>query len=392
VKETPTSVLVETPAPEAAGPGVVAPRLLPLAIGTLLLLVAVAAGLLRYGPVPATIDGVALWVPRGATVATVLAEGKLAGTPGDLMSVDGRLLERGGGGAPVVRINGSDATSTTIITSGARLTSGHGPDTVEGTKTETIETTPSMRFVGSGPVESIEESGTPGKVEVMVGVVSGTEVSRRVVTRGVPTTVRRERAWHGAKEVALTFDDGPWPTTTQQILAELVAADAKATFFMLGKQVKGRPELAQEVFAAGMEVANHSYSHKLLARASHKTITNEIAWGASAIETAIGTRPVWYRPAGGSSNAFVLREAKRLDLRVVLWTIDPHDYRKPGARVIARRVLNNIRPGSVVLMHDGGGNRAQTVAAAKIVIKALKSRGYSMVTLSRLYRLPGATE
>lgn len=362
-----------------------------LAMGTLAIIGAVVAGLVCFGPGRATVDGQPVWVPRGATVENVAALGWMAGTPGDLVSVSGRLLQRGGGGAPVVRIDGSDATSTTVIVRGACVTSGHGRDRAEETATRTVETTPSMEYVGTGPVESVEDSGTPGTVEVVVGAVSGEEASRRVLSDGSPTIVRRERAWHGSKEVALTFDDGPWPKSTEAVLAQLAAAQAKATFFMLGTQVKGRPELAREVLDAGMEIGDHSYSHKLLARAKHRTITREISWGASAIENAVGVRPVWYRPAGGSKNAFVLREAKRLKLRVVFWTIDPHDYRRPGARVIARRVLDNVRPGSVVLMHDGWGDRAQTVAALGLILKGLRARGYDMVTLSRLHRLPGAT-
>ena len=99
-------------------------------------------------------------------------------------------------------------------------------------------------------------------------------------------------------------------------------------------------------------------------------------------------RPGLLPAAGGSVNVFVYQEAKRAKLRVVMWTVDPHDYRKPGAGAIARRVLDNIRPGSVVLMHDGGGNRIQTLAALKIVLHGLKARGYEMVTLSQAVPRP----
>jgi peptidoglycan/xylan/chitin deacetylase (PgdA/CDA1 family) len=378
---------VAGPAPQAGPPIVLPTRGRGRLIAAIAVVaVAVAVGIALLAPIPVTIDGTMVWVPRGGTVAALAAQGRLSGTNGDLMSVKGVVLRKDAGGLPTVHVDGEIATATTPVGFGDRITSAHGADVVEKTVTRIVETTPSVQFLGTGPVSSVEESGTPGKTKVVVGAISGEEVSRRVVSRGRPMTVRREPAYKGVKAVALTFDDGPWPGSTDAVLARLKTADAKATFFMLGRQVKNRPELAARVLAAGMEVGDHSYSHKLLAHAPRKVVTSEIAWGADAIKNALGIRPVWYRPAGGSTSGFVYREAKRLGLRVVLWTIDPHDYLKPGARVIARRVLNNVRPGAVILMHDGGGDRSQTVAALKIVLHGLKARGYSMVTMSQLYR------
>jgi peptidoglycan/xylan/chitin deacetylase (PgdA/CDA1 family) len=341
-----------------------------------------------FAPIPVTIEGATGWVSRTATVADLVAQGRLTAPRGDLLSVAGVVLRVGEGGSPTVQVNGEVATSSTPVALGARVSSAPGQNIVEATKTVTIETTPSVRVLGHGPVESVEEIGVPGRIQIVKGAVSGVVVSKRVISTGQPMVVRREPAYRGAKEVALTFDDGPWPGSTDAVLAELKSAGAKATFFEVGKQVKGRPEISRRVLAAGMEIGDHSYSHKYLAKYPRSVITTEISFGAAAIRSALGITPRWYRPAGGSTNAFVYSEAKRLGLRVVLWTIDPHDYRKPGAKVIARRVLNSVVPGSVVLMHDGGGDRSQTVAALKTILHGLKARGYAMVTLSRLYRLP----
>jgi peptidoglycan/xylan/chitin deacetylase (PgdA/CDA1 family) len=382
----------QTPGPEAPP---TAPRShmgRTVAIAVVLVVVAsVALFAALFAPVPVTIEGRFAWVPRGTTVAGLGSQGRLAGTPGDLMSVKNHILRQGAGGPPTVHVNGEVATSSTLLGFNAHVTSAHGADVVEGTTTVTTETPPAVRFVGTGPVENVEESGKPGKVEMVVGALSGEEVSRRVLSSGTAMTVRREPAYKGVKEVALTFDDGPWPGSTDAILSELTSAGAKATFFEIGKQVKGRPEISRRVLAAGMEIGDHSYSHKYLGTGySHKVITQEIQFGEDAIKSATGITPTWYRPAGGSTNAFVFSEAKRMNLRLVLWTIDPHDYQRPGVKTIARRVLNNVRPGSVILMHDGGGDRSQTVAALQLVLHGLLARGYKMVTLSRLYRLPGA--
>ena len=148
--------------------------------------------------------------------------------------------------------------------------------------------------------------------------------------------------------------------------------------------------IARDVAAAGMEIGAHSQSHKLLQHASHAVIRSEISKGIASVQRVIGRRPAFYRPAGGSVNAYVFLEAKRENVRVVIWTVDPRDWSRPGTRAIARRVLDNIRPGSVVLMHDGGGNRSQTIAALKLVLHGLKARGYEMVTLSQLYSPPPA--
>lgn len=337
---------------------------------------------------PVRVDGALAWVVRGTTVADLVRGGRLEQTTGNLVSVSGRLLRMGAGAPPTVMIGGQPATATTAIGFGSRIASVRGADVVERVVTSTIETTPALRFAGHGPVLSVEESGTPGRIELAVGAVSHEEVSRKVLSRGNAMTVRREPAWPGRKEVALTFDDGPWPDSTDAVLSVLKKGHAKATFFMIGSQLVRRAELGKRVLAAGMEIGAHSKSHKLLAHASRATITREVHGGSLAISRTLGVRTRWYRPAGGSTNAFVYSEAKRLNLRVVLWTIDPKDWRRPSARTIARRVLDRVRPGSVILMHDGGGDRSHSVAALRKVIKGLNARGYSMVTMSRLYRLP----
>ncbi|HEY5549184.1 MAG TPA: polysaccharide deacetylase family protein [Coriobacteriia bacterium] len=359
-----------------------------VAVALTLATLVVVAGLLLL---PVRIDGRLTLLLRGTTVADLVREGRVEEVPGNLVSVNGRLLRVGAGALPAVSVNGKRVAAATLIGPGSRISSAHGPDRVEPVTTTTIETTQALRFVGQGPFESVEDSGTTGTAEVVVGSLTGEEVSRRVISPGTEMTIRREPAWPDRKEVALTFDDGPWPGSTDAVLAQLQAGAVKATFFMLGRQVKARPEMAGRVLAAGMEIGNHSYSHKYLARASHKLITSEIGDGAKAIQSVLGVKPAWYRPAGGSKNSFVFREAKRLGMRVVLWTIDPKDWKRPAAATIARRVLDRVRPGSVILMHDGGGDRSHTVEALEPIIRGLKARGYTMVTLSELNRPPGPT-
>jgi peptidoglycan/xylan/chitin deacetylase (PgdA/CDA1 family) len=378
----------DTEGPRAEGEEAAARRRAWLAVN--LAATGLLAAFVLAGPVPVrvTVDGTRTWVLRGTTAAGLLRQHRLAGTAGDLVTPDGRTVVAQGGAPLTITLDGESASFGASLDSGDTLVSRRGLDLVEPTVTRTIETTPTARYRGTGPVESVEETGTPGAAEVVVGAVSGEERSRRVISTGTPTTIRREPAWRGAMEVALTFDDGPWPTSTDAILAELKSAGVKATFFMIGSAVRRRPEVAKRVLAAGMEIGNHSLSHRSLGRASIKTIGSQVRGGSNTIRRVLGIRARWFRPPGGSWSSAVKREVKKRHERFVLWTVDPRDWSRPGVRVIAQRVLDHVRPGSIVLMHDGGGDRSQTVAALRLVIAGLKGRGYSMVTLSRLKRLP----
>jgi peptidoglycan/xylan/chitin deacetylase (PgdA/CDA1 family) len=374
----------DTEGPGAEGDEAAARRRAWLAVdlaATALLIAFVLAGPV---PVRVTIDGTRTWVLRGTTAAGLLRQGRLARTAGDLVTPDGRTVLAQGGSPPTVTLDGEAAPLSVSLDSGATLVSRRGLDLVEPTVTRTIETTPAVVYRGSGPRESVEESGTPGTAEVVVGAVSGEERSRRIIWAGIPTTIRREPAWRGSMQVALTFDDGPWPGSTDAILAELRSAGVKATFFMVGSAVDRRPATAKRVFAAGMEIGNHTRSHRPLGRASKKTDSIQVRGGAKTILRVIGVAPRWFRPPGGSWSSVLKGVVKKQHERFVLWTVDPRDWTRPGARVIAQRVLDHVRPGSIVLMHDGGGDRSQTVEALKLVIAGLKARGYSMVTLSRL--------
>jgi peptidoglycan/xylan/chitin deacetylase (PgdA/CDA1 family) len=343
---------------------------------------------LVFGPVMPTIDGYARWVARGTTVGDLIARSDTRSFPGDLYDVRGGLIMPRAGGDQVVEVDGRAAPPDTVVRYGSVVVSSRGPDTVESTETVTIETTPPVIYRGRGPVETVELRAQPGLARVVRGTVSGIELERRVILRAGPMTVRREPAWTEPKRVALTFDDGPRPGQTELFLAALKDAGARGTFFMVGYLVRRYPGLARSVANAGMEIGAHSQSHKLLGHASKARIRSEISKGIASVQKVTGRRPVFYRPAGGSVNRFVYKEAKRLKVRLVMWTIDPKDWKKPGADAIARRILDRVRPGSVVLMHDGGGDRSQTLKALKVVLTGLAARGYETVTLSELYAKP----
>jgi peptidoglycan/xylan/chitin deacetylase (PgdA/CDA1 family) len=180
----------------------------------------------------------------------------------------------------------------------------------------------------------------------------------------------------GPLAVALTFDDGPWPQSTEQILTILVQRRAPATFFVVGRQVERYPELVRRELAAGMAVGHHSWSHpQPFDRLPPARLRAEIAQGRRSLQP-LGVHPVGFRPPGGAASPTILATAQKLGDRTVLWSVDPADWH-PGvtADQLVQRVLAAARPGAVVLLHDGGGNRSATVAALPAIIDGLRRLG-----------------
>jgi peptidoglycan-N-acetylglucosamine deacetylase len=188
-------------------------------------------------------------------------------------------------------------------------------------------------------------------------------------------------ATHGSstgRRIALTFDDGP-SEYTDGILDILDHYGAKATFFVVGSQVPGRTALLRRMIAEGHEIGNHSLRHEEVPPAS------SLAETSARVREATGFRPCRYRPPGGLRARGPIEAAWRLGMSSVLWDAgQPFDYELPGADAIYRRVVDSARPGSIKVMHDGGGDRSQTVAAMRRIVPALQHRGYRLVTVTEL--------
>lgn len=185
-------------------------------------------------------------------------------------------------------------------------------------------------------------------------------------------------------EVALTFDDGPNPYYTPQVLAVLQQYNVKATFFCIGRQVAAYPYLVKQEYAAGNLIGNHSWSHPNLALLSSDDISTQINSTSDAIQQAIGVRPTFFRPPYGVINANVLTQANLLKLTTIIWNDEARDWTTPGVDVITSRILNLAGDGAIILLHDGGGNRSQTVAALPTIITSLQASGFKLVTLQQM--------
>ncbi|HEX4564203.1 MAG TPA: polysaccharide deacetylase family protein [Solirubrobacteraceae bacterium] len=184
------------------------------------------------------------------------------------------------------------------------------------------------------------------------------------------------------RAVAIGFDDGPW-ADTGAFVRMLERARARATFFVIGRQIGPayRATLLREL-ADGDALGDHTFTHPYLTAA--RDVRGQLQRTIAAVRALSGYTPCVFRPPYGAYDSSVIRIARSLGLATVLWNVDPADWSLPGTAAIERRVLAQVRPGSIVISHDGGGPRGQTLAAYPAIIAALRRRGYAIVTIPEL--------
>jgi peptidoglycan/xylan/chitin deacetylase (PgdA/CDA1 family) len=191
------------------------------------------------------------------------------------------------------------------------------------------------------------------------------------------------------REVSLTFDDGPQPPYTGQVLDILRRYDVRATFFCTGLYAKAYPEYLVRMREEGHGVANHTWSHPMLFELTPQQLVEQLDRTNEVIAAATGgPAPTLFRPPYGSRTPEVLGRLAASGLTTVLWDVAPDDWQMPGADTIATCVIEQARPGSVVLLHDSGGDRSQTVAALAPMIEGLLERGFSIVPVEQQLAAP----
>jgi len=187
------------------------------------------------------------------------------------------------------------------------------------------------------------------------------------------------------REVALTFDDGPGPFTPR-ILAVLKRRHVKATFFEIGRQVSLYPRFTAQLARAGMVIGDHTETHPPMAQLSVAAQAAELDQASEAIHAAGAPRPLLFRPPYGSFDSTTLALLRARSRLMALWSVDTRDYARPGVPRITYVALSGAKPGAIILFHDGGGDRAQTLAALPRIIEKLKARGYRLVTIPQLLK------
>jgi peptidoglycan/xylan/chitin deacetylase (PgdA/CDA1 family) len=185
--------------------------------------------------------------------------------------------------------------------------------------------------------------------------------------------------------IAMTFDDGPSATLTPRLLELLAAHHIKATFFVIGENVAEHPEIVARAAREGHEIGNHSWSHPNFAKMSEERVRQQLWRTDDAIRGATGTRPTLMRPPYGSITA---REKRwihdELGYNIILWDVDPYDWKRPGPAVVRNRILKETQPGSIVLSHD---IHPGTIEAMPSTFDALAAKGFKFVTVSELIRM-----
>lgn len=353
-------------------------RLVALAVAV----AAVCAGSATSAPAPtATLNGRIVAV-EGAhpTVDTLLHAARLHVPPGVRYAVVSHrvVANRDASVAPVILVDGHPAAAASPVRPGERIVVTQG-SAVEPTAVRTVRLTADDDAASLAGLPDVERSlwhpGSPSHQAELVGALSG-EVA--LTAPAVPATVARPET---DKVVALSFDDGPNPSWTPQVLRILAAERVPATFCDVGRWASAHPDLVRAEVAQGETVCDHTVDHDTtLDRATHERVVFEVGRGADQVQSAAGVRPRFYRPPAGILSPDVIATAHAQGMRVLTWSVDPSDYLMPPSNVLLTRILSQVRPGAVILLHDGGGFRAGTVGVLAQLIDTLRSEGYQFTT------------
>lgn len=377
-----------------------------IAVAVVLALVAAAlCGLLiadRLTALAVTVNGQPVELRKGATVQTLLDEGYAAPRPGDLLAIDGSVCTPGAGTPHTIAVNGVLADEKCVLEGGEQVVIGDGANVVEDVVV-TEEPVPHGWYDDSKEFSSY----WTGSIHTMSDGRDGTRMVRRGAVSGIEQVSEGRGPVDGGYHVytaqvdrpviALTFDDGPWPDTTSQILDVLEAYGARATFFTIGNQIPGREDLVRRARDLGCEVCTHTWDHASgsgqgvnITYMSAEEQIYEVLQGYAAIADALGEEPshVIRAPGGNFYGSAIDNLWPYVDAEVG-WNVDTEDWRRPGADVIAARIMA-AQPGQIVLMHDGGGDRWQTVEALRQALPVLAEQGYEFVTVSELIAMTQA--
>ncbi len=314
-------------------------------------------------------------------------------TPGNYVAVDGSVMRKGEGTRCTAKVNGNDTDNlNTHLNGGDKIEISNGVDISEDYTDSNPQVLPHKTEIkGTGAIHLYNEDATDGEQVTRTGKESG--ISTQVTTKEpVDNIVQYYNIDAGSdKVIALTFDDGPWDSQTDQILDILEQNGAKATFFTVGQCISGHESQVQRAANMGCEIGTHTWDHAegsgqgvSLIKMSSQERKDEVTKGLDAIEKATGQKAsTIFRCPGGNFDSSVASDLDGLVTAEIGWNIDTTDWKKPGASVIAQRI-ESAKPGNVILMHDGGGDRSQTIEGLREALPKLKAEGYSFVTVQEL--------
>lgn len=344
-------------------------------------------------PIQITVDGAKKTVAFNSTYDKLHDDGVLDAVNGDLLAVDGSVLKQAGGNEYKVYDNGTEVENHNArVHNDAVLTEAKGDDVTEDAAYTDSTTAWTWDIEDCGRQDTYNFSigmyvtqGTDGVETTAKGKTSGKTAEYASQTM-VPRMIRHyfTNKTGGQKTIALTFDDGP-STYTQQILDVLSKYGAVGTFYEVGNNIQEYPDASKAVIAQGSEIGNHSLTHNNYYNADNSSVVlSEVSQTNQIIKDTTGETCTNIRPPGGFWSDSLWKTLDGQCTLCVGWSIDTEDWKKPGVDSIVNTALEQAAAGDVVLMHDGGGDRSQSVAALDKICSTLKERGYTFVTVSQM--------
>lgn len=339
-----------------------------------------------YYSVPIIVNNQQLQAKRGETLEQFLQRKKLMPQWGKLLDIDNKMIPDKKGNPPHVIVNGQTSGLSHALEANDEIIAQKGADEVEdivGFKSQEVQS--KVVYRGKGAFISVIKRGRPGVRMIGQGQISKKPYYGKWLVSPQDFTVGKFNIRY-RKVVALTFDDGP-SKYTSLIMKILKENKAKASFFVVGYLVKKRTKLLKEMARRRYTIGNHTYNHISLSKSSPQLIKKQLKMTEKEIYDATGKKPTWVRPPGGELNSSAINLILKQKYHISLWNIDTVDWRRKRASVIRNKILDDLKPGQVILLHDGGGNRMNTAKALPEIIKGIKEAGYRLVSLDDLYRL-----
>jgi peptidoglycan-N-acetylglucosamine deacetylase len=246
-------------------------------------------------------------------------------------------------------------------------------------------------FSGVSADALIAKTGIANTVDVTTAIANSIPLNFDVPKNFQAKTIKDAPVPGGEKVIALTFDDGPWPETTEKILATLKQEKVKATFYMIGQPLKSFPEIGKKVLADGHVIANHTLHH-WYKKMTPLVAQREIEDTAKIIKEVLNVETAYFRPPGGVLTNGLVAYAQKQNQSVNMWSVDSEDShpRRPSPEAMLKTILAGATPGGIVLMHDGGGSHDNTAKAVPQIIAKLRAQGYKFVTVPELLEMSSA--
>lgn len=345
-------------------------------------------------PVEVTLNGDQVTISGAErSVGGLLDNNVVSVTPGNYVAVDGSTIRQGEGTRCTAKVNGNDTDDMGMhLNGGDKIEISNGTDITEPYTDSEPQTLPhKTELKGVGAVHLYSNNAQDGEQVTRTGKESG--ITSTVTTKEpVDNIVQYYNVnSNGDKVIALTFDDGPWDKQTDEILDILEQNDAKATFFTVGQCISGHEKELQRAASMGCEIGTHTWDHAegsgqgvSLIKMSTDERKQEAQKGLEAIKNATGQEAsTIFRCPGGNFDTSVATDLEGIVTAEIGWNVDTTDWKKPGADVIAQRI-QSAGPGNIILMHDGGGDRSQTIEGLRQALPMLKEQGYSFITVQEL--------